>query len=749
MIALLSLLLACAADKESAAPHSGGEHTGGESGPPPNQRPTTPALTISEGEDGGLLCATVSTPLDPDGDAVTTTFAWEADSGFTAEGETVPPEDAARGLVWTCTATSADAGGPGAPSSATITASGPVPGQYAFRPVMDLAYGVDLVALSDGTLLVATIYGDIQHIDPSSASALGSLTVADPEEELLSVALDPRFGDGEHDHLYLWTAQSCRLARIRLDLSTMTATDAIDLASYGCSTEGGHSSGELLFWQGETAEPALYLAVGPVGTLDPQDDTDDGQGLFAWTVDVETGELTPAVAPLFTNPAQVASGLRNPWRLADCGPCLCIGDPGHENIEEIELYCGAGANYGAGVVEGPDPAGRYEDPVRYWDHDDPAFVQDDLDGGGELRFVKVPMVGLRASATGYSGRLAGVVLYGDLYDGWVRGFRVDEDGGVGDDVRVAHRRHIMAMAETPDGTIWAIELGGSLQRLILRGDRPTVGEAGEPLSETSFSEGGTEFDVRYPLWSNGADKARLIQLPPGETIDPSDPEDWVWPVGAKLWKTFSVDGENVETRLLEKTEQGWVAGVYLWDGADAYLTDGTRQTLVLAGGGYTVPSTESCAFCHAATPGEEWPIGPEPFQLGEPGLAAVAELLGADPGEVPEVAGETDPEAVEIRGWLHGNCAYCHHDDALAALISETTLDLRYDAESTGLVGGRVNYYHDLTPYGPPSEYLVVPGEPDQSVLLEILERTDMPPVATWREDTEATSAIEHWILGL
>ncbi|HMY11843.1 MAG TPA: hypothetical protein PKC74_09465, partial [Turneriella sp.] len=62
---------------------------------------------------------------------------------------------------------------------------------------------------------------------------------------------------------------------------------------------------------------------------------------------------------------------------------------------------------------------------------------------------------------------------------------------------------------------------------------------------------------------------------------------------------------------------------------------------------------------------------------------------------------------------------------------------------------GRVNYYHDLTPYGPATEYLVVPGEPDESVLLDILEATDMPPVATWREDSDLVTAVERWIIGL
>lgn len=733
MIALLSLL-GCT-DKDA--------------GPTSGSRPPAPEVQITEDADGALTCSLIDELVDPDGDAVALRFAWLADSGFTATGERVAPADAARGGTWTCTATASDAEGDGPPGTATWTASGPVPRQYAFQRVMNLSYPSDLVALDDGTLLVSTLVGEIQRVDPNSGEVLASLVVADPEEELLSLALDPRFGDGEHDHLYFWTSQSCRLGRVSLDLDAFTATDAVDVRSYECTMGGGHSSGDLLFWQGETEDPALYLALGPAGSLEPQDDSDDGQGLFAFDVDPETGEASPALAGPFANPAQVATGLRNPWRLIDCGPRLCLGDPGHAGFEEINLYAGPGDNFGAGEAEGPDPNGTYVDPSFYWEHDDPAFVEDDHDGGGELRFVKVPMLGVRVSATGYSGRLDGVVLYGDLYDGWIRGFTLADDGAPSESVPLAHRRHVMAMAETPDGVVYAIELGGSLQRLVLRGDLPTVGEVGSALSETSWPEGGIDFDVRYPLWSNGADKERMIQLPEGESIDVSDPDEWRYPVGTRLWKTFSMDGERVETRLLERAEDGWVPGVYLWEGDDAYLSDGTRQELVLSGGTYTVPSLESCAFCHEATPGEEWPIGPEPFQLGEDGLAAFAPLLSEPVVEVPEVAGETDADTIALRGALHGNCAFCHNPDGLVAAISEVDIDLSYGAESTGLVGERVNYYHDLTPYGPASEYLVVAGDPDQSVLLEILENTDMPPVGVWREDTELTDALRRWILGL
>ncbi len=42
-----------------------------------------------------------------------------------------------------------------------------------------------------------------------------------------------------------------------------------------------------------------------------------------------------------------------------------------------------------------------------------------------------------------------------------------------------------------------------------------------------------------PLWSDAAQKGRWIQLPAGTQIDASDPNEWTFPVGTKVWKEFS------------------------------------------------------------------------------------------------------------------------------------------------------------------------------------------------------------------
>jgi hypothetical protein len=64
------------------------------------------------------------------------------------------------------------------------------------------------------------------------------------------------------------------------------------------------------------------------------------------------------------------------------------------------------------------------------------------------------------------------------------------------------------------------------------------------------------FAPQYPLWSDGATKRRWISLPPGAAIDGSDPDAWIFPVGTRLWKEFSFNGQKVETRYLERRTDG-------------------------------------------------------------------------------------------------------------------------------------------------------------------------------------------------
>src|SRR5947209_7643500 len=71
-----------------------------------------------------------------------------------------------------------------------------------------------------------------------------------------------------------------------------------------------------------------------------------------------------------------------------------------------------------------------------------------------------------------------------------------------------------------------------------------------PGSSERIATDALPFSPQYPLWSDGAEKRRWIRLPRGTQIDARDPDHWVFPVGTRIWKEFSL-GRRLETRMLE------------------------------------------------------------------------------------------------------------------------------------------------------------------------------------------------------
>ena len=75
------------------------------------------------------------------------------------------------------------------------------------------------------------------------------------------------------------------------------------------------------------------------------------------------------------------------------------------------------------------------------------------------------------------------------------------------------------------------------------------------IAAKQIAPGVLSFSPQYPLWSDGARKQRWIALPPGTSVDASDSDAWVFPVGTRLWKEFAFD-RRIETRFLELTAAG-------------------------------------------------------------------------------------------------------------------------------------------------------------------------------------------------
>lgn len=303
------------------------------------------------------------------------------------------------------------------------------------------------------------------------------------------------------------------------------------------------------------------------------------------------------------------------------------------------------------------------------------------------------------------------------------------------------------------------------------------------LSETGlFAAGHPErvddgvlaFAPQYPLWTDGARKRRWIRLPPGGTIDASDPDAWVFPAGTRLWKEFGYD-RPVETRLVERRADGsWRFATYLWDadGRDAELAaeDGAVVEVAAAPGGrYLVPSRNDCRACHegAAVPvlgfsalqlsPDRDPLAPH-ADPAQPGMVDLAHLAAAGLIEnlppallaTPPRVGATDPQARAALGYLHGNCGHCHNAagalDGLEMQLAQR-VEPGFDsvAATLGSLLGRSSRFR---PAGAKAAQRIAA---DGQHTLTLRMRTTnpfarMPPLGVQIVDDVGVSLVERWI---
>lgn len=305
--------------------------------------------------------------------------------------------------------------------------------------------------------------------------------------------------------------------------------------------------------------------------------------------------------------------------------------------------------------------------------------------------------------------------------------------------------------------VWACAVASSLAQ-----PQP---EPAPTLRATGFFDAGAAlvaFEPQHPLWSDGADKQRWLLLPPGTWIDASDPDAWVFPVGTRLWKRFSHAGRPIETRLIERRADGWSYATYLWraDGSDADLASarGVAALPVAAapGGRYALPGRGDCVACHG---GATVPVlGLSALQLAPAELRALAErglVRGLPPRlleAAPRSAARSATEAAAL-GYLHGNCAHCHHPNPGRVPVALNLMQSAADP-ARGAAAVLRSMTDAPSRFQPSDESAnaraVVPGNAAQSVLLQRMRardgRTQMPPLGTDHPDRAALDLLARWI---
>lgn len=281
------------------------------------------------------------------------------------------------------------------------------------------------------------------------------------------------------------------------------------------------------------------------------------------------------------------------------------------------------------------------------------------------------------------------------------------------------------------------------------------------------------FTPVYPLWTDAAQKARWIYLPEGGKIDATDPANWKFPNGTRLWKEFrNPDGSRkIETRLFMKTEEGdWSYATYLWDDAGKRATryDNGKE-LMVDGKAYALPSHTQCNECHVGR--RDRVMGFDAVTLGLTGDEdreglTLDELISR--GRIKNFNADTqykigpNPESAESRalGWMHNNCGVsCHNTNpnskaystGMRLILDPTQLDGRPTDEFIAIqttIGQKAN---TLTWAG---ETRVEPGAPEDSLLFKLITsrgnpKEQMPPIGTNYTDDANVKIIKEWITGM
>lgn len=297
---------------------------------------------------------------------------------------------------------------------------------------------------------------------------------------------------------------------------------------------------------------------------------------------------------------------------------------------------------------------------------------------------------------------------------------------------------------------------------------PCVGPPGlyAAGSCTVLADGVRPYHPRFSLWADGADKERFVFLPAGSQIDTSDPDRWGFPVGTRLYKTFSLGGLRLETRVLEKISAGrgpshWTMTSYVWSADQRSVTAaGAFGVTDVLGSGHDVPSQVQCNRCHSL--GQDDVInGFSAVQLAHSEDGVTLASLNADGWLTTPIDPTTaqipgDATTVAALGYLHANCGNCHGGPTPEQGFDVwvrigTALPTDAHVWTTGVCACS-GWAHTLAS-GEVLDLRIAPHHPEQSVVTyrmgSRVMSEQMPPIATHDVDPDGVAALTAWIASL
>jgi len=304
---------------------------------------------------------------------------------------------------------------------------------------------------------------------------------------------------------------------------------------------------------------------------------------------------------------------------------------------------------------------------------------------------------------------------------------------------------------------------------------------GEP-ARLQPNAGVVPYDINTPLFSDYATKYRFVWMPPGTSAAYRDTESFEFPTGTIFSKTFAYPDADrggsrriIETRLLVRSNSGWVGLPYVWNAEQTEATleiapdpvtvhwthpSGARYAI-----DYVIPNTNQCKDCHNRSK-TVVPIGPKARNLNKDYAYAegranqlahwtrIGYLKGAPSAEnAPRLAVWDQPSTGSLdaraRAYLDANCGHCHNPQGSANTSGLYLTAIQTDPMRLGVCKVPVSAGQgsgDLL-------FDVVQGRPEESILIHRMESTTpkimMPELGRAVVHTEGIALIREWIASL
>lgn len=256
-----------------------------------------------------------------------------------------------------------------------------------------------------------------------------------------------------------------------------------------------------------------------------------------------------------------------------------------------------------------------------------------------------------------------------------------------------------------------------------------------------------------PLWSDGAGKVRYVRLPPDTTIDSSDMDNWIFPVGTKAWKEFSMNGKKVETRLLEKRQDNtWLMISFQWNEGQTDAFPVPEGVVNANGTNLDIPPVAECIECHSSVADALNGVSALMLARASPLGTTLVDLvlqrrLTHNPDRAIRFPGNENTR--RALAYVYSNCSHCHRGSSAPAGLQLSTSVNDQRPEDTAVYRTAVN--QELTSWvGHGYTKRVDPGSPGTSAVIARMSTRvpghQMPEIATKVIDPQGIEMVHEWI---